>query len=437
MLKDKRLQGLLLFICLAGSVFAQTNTNTPYSRFGLGKLGRSGFDQSLAMGGIGIGMHEKLSINYMNPASYSSIDTLSFLFDFGLSGSYNTLETENGKTDYFAANLDHIALGFPISKWGAVSFGVLPFSKVGYNLKEEAIGPGLDLVDYYNSGRGGINQLYMGTAFEFFESFSVGANVKYLFGNIQYQRSLRFPFEESYSAPKIENNIILKDFLFEFGTQFYKDIGDKFELTLGATYGKSSSLSAENILIKMNFFQGAPVVLNDSTDLTTNFILAQDTIRGTIDIPATIGLGLSIKYNNRLLLGFDYTRQDWSDATILDQSGVFTKSSSYRAGLEYMPNPDALRGYLNWIKYRAGAYYSNSYLKLNEKQLKYYGISFGAGLPLRGGRSSFNITCDMGRRGTELNREATLKDNLVLENYMFISFSVTLHDIWFFKTKFD
>jgi hypothetical protein len=277
----------------------------------------------------------------------------------------------------------------------------------------------------------------MGTAIEFFESLSVGANVKYLFGSIQYQRSIRFPEDENYSIPKVENNIILNDFLLEFGTQFHRDLGEKLEFTLGATYSPGSTLSAENILTKTNFFQGTSVALNDSTDLLSNFILSEDTIAGEIELPAKIGLGLSLKYNDRLLLGFDYTLQDWSDSRILDQSGIFTRSSSFHGGLEYMPNPEALRGYYNWIRYRAGAYYSKSYIKVRDQQLKYYGISFGAGLPLRGGRSSFNITFDMGRRGTELKRDGTLDNNLVLENYMFISFSVTLHDVWFFKTKFD
>ena len=142
-------------------------------------------------------------------------------------------------------------------------------------------------------------------------------------------------------------------------------------------------------------------------------------------------------YDNRLLLGVDYTMQDWTDVAIFGQEDFFTMSNSIRTGLQFTPNPEALRGYHNLIAYRAGAYYSNSYLKLRGEQLKYYGISFGAGLPLRGGRSSFNIACDLGRRGTELSGEGTLNNNLVFENYMFISFSVTLHDVWFFKRKFD
>jgi len=437
MLKDKRIPGLILIIFLTVSVFAQTNTDSPYSRFGLGQMGQTGFDQSRALGGIGIGLRNKFQLNHLNPASYTTIDTLSFLFDFGVSGSNSTMETTNHKSTYFAGNLDHLALGFPLSKWWTVSVGVMPYSKVGYSLKEEAYDQGIGFIDYYHSGNGGITQLNLGTAMEFFNRVSVGANFKYLFGNINMQRSVVFPLEEYFSSPVIENSIIIKDFLVELGLQYHQDIGDKLELTLGAIWGNESTLSAENTLLKRNIFKGVSVPLTDSTTLSNEVILDTDTLNGKIDIPRKIGLGFSLNFDNRLLLGVDYTMQDWTDVDIFGQEDLFTMSNSLRTGLQFTPNPEALRGYHKLISYRAGAYYSNSYLKLRGEQLKYYGISFGAGLPLRGGRSSFNIACDLGRRGTELSREGTLNNNLVLENYMFISFSVTLHDIWFFKRKFE
>jgi hypothetical protein len=82
------------------------------------------------------------------------------------------------------------------------------------------------------------------------------------------------------------------------------------------------------------------------------------------------------------------------------------------------------------MAYRLGGHYHNSYLQLDGEQLKDYGISFGVGLPLRNTKSSFNLTLEAGRRGT-------LENNLIRENYLFLSFSVTLHDFWFMKRKFD
>ena len=437
MLKDNRIPGLLLIIFLTGSISAQTNTDSPYSRFGLGEISRAGFDHSRALGGIGIGMRNNFLLNHLNPASYTAIDTMSLLFDFGMSGSNTTMETSSQSSSYFSGNLDHVAMGFPLTKWWMVSVGIMPYSKVGYSLREESLDPNAGIVNYYHSGNGGITQLNMGTAMKFFNAVSVGANFKYLFGNINMQRAIEFDPAKYYASPRIENSIILKDFLIELGIQYEQKIGDKVELTIGAIFGNETNLSAENIIIKRNIFPGTSLAVNDSTNLYSEFILDSDTLNGNFTIPYKIGVGFSLNYNNRLLLGVDYTMQDWSDASIFGQDDIFTKSNALRTGIQFTPNPEALRGYLNLIKYRVGAYQSNSYLKLRGEQLKYYGISFGAGLPLRGGKSSFNIACDLGRRGTELSRMGTLNNNLVLENYMFISFSVTLHDVWFFKRKFE
>jgi hypothetical protein len=98
--------------------------------------------------------------------------------------------------------------------------------------------------------------------------------------------------------------------------------------------------------------------------------------------------------------------------------------------MEYTPNSTALRGYYNRVHYRLGGYYSNTYLRIHEKQLQDYGISFGVGLPFKNTNSSFNIGVVVGQRGT-------LTNNLIKENFSIVNFGLTLHDFWFFKRKFD
>jgi len=72
----------------------------------------------------------------------------------------------------------------------------------------------------------------------------------------------------------------------------------------------------------------------------------------------------------------------------------------------------------------------DAYVQVGDYQLKDYGITFGVGLPLGRTRSSMNVAFTMGTRGT-------LENNLIKENYGILTFSVTLHDLWFFKRKFD
>ena len=430
MLKDRRIHGLILIIFLAGSVLAQTNTDSPYSRFGIGRMIQPGFDKSRAMGGIGLGMRDNIQLNYLNPASFSSIDTMSFLFDFGVMNNYTIYETSLMSSSYFASHLDHIALGFPLTKWWTASAGVLPYSKVGYAVKEEANDPNIGFIDYVHNGSGGLNQLYLGTALEFFNTITIAANFKYLFGSIDLVQSIDFPLEDLFSFPEITSQTIIKDFLIELGLQYHQNIGEKFELTLGVIFDNETSLIAKNTIVKRNIFQGSSVPLNDSTQLNPVFVLEESNSEGKIIIPQNIGAGFSLKYNNQFLLGVDYYEQDWTNATFFGQKEPLTKSNSIHAGLQIIPNPQALRGYHKWISYRAGAHYTNTYLQLHGEQLKDYGISFGVGLPLRGFKSSFNVALQLGRMGA-------LDNDLILEDYRFLSFSLTLHDIWFFKRKFD
>ena len=78
-------QTLLAFVLtmLSGVVAAQNNTNSPYTRYGYGQLADQGSGNSKGMGGIAYGLRDRYQINFANPASYTAVDSLTFLFDGG------------------------------------------------------------------------------------------------------------------------------------------------------------------------------------------------------------------------------------------------------------------------------------------------------------------------------------------------------------------
>ena len=71
-----------MFITIAA--LAQSGSNSPYTRYGFGQLSDQHFGNSKAMGGISYGLRNGLQINASNPASYSAVDSLTFIFDAGL-----------------------------------------------------------------------------------------------------------------------------------------------------------------------------------------------------------------------------------------------------------------------------------------------------------------------------------------------------------------
>ena len=84
MTKCNKIIFALLFMMITGVALAQNGVNSPYTRYGFGQLSDQSTTANRGMGGISYGLRNKL-INVGNPASYSAIDSITFLFDAGIS----------------------------------------------------------------------------------------------------------------------------------------------------------------------------------------------------------------------------------------------------------------------------------------------------------------------------------------------------------------
>ena len=126
---------IIIGLILSLMIIAQNNTNSPYTRYGYGQLEDDCFSRSQAMGSTSIGLRTKNSINPNNPASYSSLDSTSFIFEMGVSGLLSNFRSAGTQNTSFTGNLDYIALQSPITKWMGLSAGLIPYSYVGYNYK--------------------------------------------------------------------------------------------------------------------------------------------------------------------------------------------------------------------------------------------------------------------------------------------------------------
>ena len=83
---QRQVISILLLTLLPLTATAQSNgTNSSYSRYGLGLLCDQSQGYNRSMGGVGQALRSGNRLNKLNPASYSAIDSLSFLFDVGMS----------------------------------------------------------------------------------------------------------------------------------------------------------------------------------------------------------------------------------------------------------------------------------------------------------------------------------------------------------------
>ncbi len=432
---------------LSFSAFSQINTYSPYSRFGLGQLTVPGLGQSSGMGNAGIALGSTNQINYINPASYSTIDTMSFIFDFGIAGSSTKYKSNLTHTKLNNFNLQHISIGFPVTKWWKAAAGITPFSSVGYKISEEKTIEGVGNVSYYYNGNGGLSKFFIGSSVTLFKHLSLGVNMSTLFGYIENEQQAQFLDITGSSATHFSLRDDIGGIMFNLGARYTQTFADKYFITLGAIFDNETKLKDTRTYLVQNTFPGAGFNLPIDTTYTINdgdttattiqyraYNPDQERINqvtdGSVIYPKNFGMGIAFGIKDRLTITGDYYSQQWSKSRILGKTDSLTNSSAMRFGMELVPNPTALRGYLNHVHFRLGGYYSNSYIRIRGEQLNDYGITFGVGLPFKNTNTTFNLGVVLGQRGT-------LNNNLIKENYEIFNVSLVLQDFWFFKRKFD
>lgn len=405
-------------------LMAQTSTNSPYTRYGFGQLSDQNFGNSQAMGGISYGLRNGLQVNAANPASYSAVDSLTFIFDAGMSLQNANFKEGNVKTNAKNSSVDYIAMQFRLMKGLGFTAGFLPYSSVGYSMNRS----NTVVTDEYGNitsaaqqfyGTGGLQQVFFGLGYNVFKGLSVGANFSYLYGDITHTSTTTFSNANAFSSART-NKIEVSDYKLDFGVQYSHQLKEKHVLNLGATYSYGHNLNSTGYEYVEKY---------QSSTVATQSI---DTIKNAFALPHTFGIGATYVYDNRLTIGADYTLQKWADAKFFNEKNAFQNRSKISIGAEYLPNHYG-RGYLQRIRYRAGVYYSSPYAKIDGKDgNREYGISFGIGLPLTlyQYRSILNIS------GQYVKVSPKVK-GMLEENYLRINIGLTFNERWFMKWKVD
>lgn len=428
----KRTFLLPVLLGIAILTHAQSGTNSPYSQYGLGILSdqSSGFNRG--MNGVGLGFHEHNQVNYLNPASYSAIDSLSFIFDAGISGQITNFNERGSKVNAQNANFEYAVAAFRAAKHVGVSFGIIPFTNVGYNYSyTSSVGENMPDIYATNSftGEGGFHQIYVGAGWEPFKGFAFGANVSYLWGD--YTRTLTNAYNDvSINTLSRVYSGEARSYKLDFGVQYTHKILKNNWLTLGVTYSPGHSLGGDAV---MDMYSS-----NSQTGVsdTTTFTIAK-----ALEIPTMIGAGLMWNYNNQLKVGLDYTLQQWGsidyplfrenggESSYKLHSGVYQDRHKLNLGAQFLPGENH-RNFFRRISYRVGVSYATPYYKVNGIDgPKEISVSAGFGIPIinrYNNRSILNISGQWVR--------SSAKD-LIKENTFRINIGFTFNERWFSKWK--
>ena len=121
-------------------------------------------------------------------------------------------------------NLHHVAFASSMGKYLGFSTGIVPYSSIGYNMKQEYddLTNGLALDTYYK-GSGGIMNFYVGTAVKVFDRISLGLTMNYLMGRLTRERQVDFPMNSDNSSISTLENFDIRKPLFSIGLQ-YKEV---------------------------------------------------------------------------------------------------------------------------------------------------------------------------------------------------------------------
>ena len=158
-----------------------------------------------------------------------------------------------------------------------------------------------------------------------------------------------------------------------------------------------------------------------------------------INIADELGVGLSFRKGDKWSVELNYLRSGWNASGMDSAPGFAVKSdvdfsttatNSIRAGFEIVPNRNDIRYYGKRITYRAGAYYDQSYYKLDGNRVDSFGVTLGASLPINRLYNGITVGVDIGQKGS-------LKHSMVRERYVMFVIGFNIHDLWFHKPKYE
>jgi hypothetical protein len=412
----------LLPITLSG----QKQVNSPFARYNLGILEPAGPFRNSGMGGTGMAVRDNNSIFFHNPASYSSLDTNSFIFDFGVDYGLNLISNDSLMRRSGDLNFDHLLMGFPVARGLGVAIGLYNVSNGYYKISESVTKSDPDynpLTGEYTAihyGSGGLTNFFIGSGINLSKFLSAGINMTVLFGTIQ--KSNQLSFFDSYHVyhDNITSKLQLSGVNFDYGMQLFVPLKKDYYINAGAslTSGKYFRSDFENIGVRFTTYGGTDTLLTITDDSTKAFL------------PGTLRMGVAFGKKNKFTGGIDYIMTNWSNAKFHGSEDFVNNTRALLFGIEYIPDKYSNYSFARRMEYRLGGHIEDNYLVIKGSQVKEFGMSLGLGIPMRM-LSKTNLFIDFTRKtytGSGFSH---------FENYFTMGASLNRYDLWFIKRKYD
>jgi hypothetical protein len=408
---------LSVFLLFSLVTIAQQATSSPYSFYGIGDIRFKGTVENRLMGGVSV-FADSIHMNLQNPASYAGLK----LSTFTIGGSLSSVKLNSYQGDDKAqrVTLDYMAIGMPIFKSSSISFGLIPYSAVGYRIKSiSATG-----VERRYEGEGGLNRVFVGYGYQINKNLSLGADIYYNFGSIETNSLLYVPGIEL--GTQELNTSEMSGLAFKAGAMYQRKI-KKYDFSASMTFMPQAGLKNNNArtLASVQYAEiNTPPVVSRLDPAET---------KNTLKLPTQFSIGAGFGQVKKWLVGTEVVFKQsssfnnrFADVT----QATFENGVQYSFGGYFVPNYNSFSNYFKKITYRAGVRYENTGMVIRDRSIKDYALTAGFSFPLGGAFSNLNLGVEYGRRGTATQ-------NLVEENYTNVLLSISLNDKWFVQRKFD
>lgn len=398
---------------------AQNRINMPYSMYGVGEIRFNHFYQNKGMGGISQGFRSNMHVNDVNPASYTAVDSTSFVFDATMVSHFYRQETDVVRQDADYISLGNISFAFPVTRWWAVGAGLKPYSLMGYNIRDvEQFDDDLS-VTYLYTGSGGLSQLFIGTAINPIGNLSLGMNASYLFGKLNREATVSSFAAGIHQTSKVETDHA-RGWVLGFGMQYEFLFSENRNLIVGATYGHQDDIKLNTTEVLRRRIPG--IGIYDTIHQTEH-------INDKLTLPMYYGIGVYGRINQNWSAGLDYQWHNWEDFNLPHRSANFNDSYRVAAGVEYRPTVETFSRFFHRMSYSAGIRYGQSYVQQGDDPLGEFGISFGLFIPVRRAFSGLNV-------GFEYSQRGTLDNHPMKENFYRLNIGINVYERWFIRRRF-
>jgi len=394
---------------------AAGNGGSVYSRFGIGDRGWTTSPELFGMGGTGLAVTPLGSVNDLNPATWAGLGKIRF----SAGSLYQGYSTSDGTSSEYLAGMQFSGAAFaiPISPPNGVTFaaGVLPYSRVNYEIVSPESRAGLDYVMTY-TGEGGISTAYAGVSVTPAAGLHLGARLEYLFGSLRYSMHQEFP-TSAYAGTKLVRAEHVRGFGSTMGAVF-ENLGPLFglpedrSLAVGVTFSPTTYPTAETERIYT--YNASPS--NAPPD---------SSIEGEADFRLPFVLAGGISYRSAgMLIAMDVRYQEWARGTFGTGDEVGLRNSTrISAGVEFFRNIDPNPASSRKTSYTFGVFHDGGYLEARNTAISENGLTAGISFPILG-ETRLSLAAGFSIRGTN--------DNLLQQDKIIrFSASLDISELWF------